>query len=203
MWTSYPISPLFIQKKTTILTALAAPSESYIDLSPKGSIDAGIKDLIDRINNIEGIVTTSSCAGRISCFLEGVKSGSSAKQNGNPAEIGGPDESTEASDGSADFGGEVAEERSERASTVPGGKGNGGRWLFVSHDPVDIPADEFDWDTPMSSLFRLSPSRGSQCQPSLSSRFVKFQFEPMVITALHFPSQPHDVPLFIVVDVPH
>ena len=183
---SYPVSPLFIQKKSTILSALAAPSESYTDLSPKGSIDAGIRDLIDRINELEGIVTTSSCAGRISCFLEGAKPGSSDKQNGVATAIGEAHGVIVPSDGSmeaGDFGVKVAEERSEKPSTVPGGKGNGGRWLFVSHDPVDVPPHEFEEDTPMSRVFNLSPSRDSHCHPSPSSRFVKFQFEPMVITA--------------------
>ena len=183
---SYSISPLFIQKKTTILSALSAPSESYIDLSPKGSVDAGIRDLIDRINNIEGVITTSSCAGRISCFLEGAKPCSTDKQYGNSAAIGGADGLTVWSDGSAEAGdveGDVNKERGERPSNVPGGKGNGGRWLFVSHDPVDIPSVEFKGDTPIAKIFNLCPSRDSQCQPSPSSRFVKFQFEPMVTTA--------------------
>ena len=194
MPTAHPISPLFIQKKSTILSALSAPSESYTDLSPKGSIDAGIRNLIDRINKLEGIVTTSSCAGRISCFLEGAKSAPCHTQNGDPAGIIGTNGLIVASDGSVeagDFGGGIAEERSERPSIVPGGKGNGGRWLFVSHNPVDIPTYEFEGDTPMSKLFNLSPSRDSQCQPSPSSRFVKFQFEPMVSPTIWDPTTSH------------
>ena len=188
---SYPLSPLFIQKKTTILSALSAPSESYTDLSPKGSIDAGIRDLIDRINKLEGVVTTSSCAGRISCFLEGAKPGSSDNQNGDSAGISGGDGMVVAYDESVevgDLGDKLAEERSERPSTVPGGKGNGGRWLFVSHDPVDIPPRQFEGDIPISRLFNISPSRDSQSQLSPSSRFVKFQFEPMVSPAIQNPT---------------
>ncbi|KAK2067463.1 hypothetical protein P8C59_001202 [Phyllachora maydis] len=45
---------------------MAVPSAmDYTDASPKGSIDAGIRDLIDGINDkYDGLVTTSSCGGR-------------------------------------------------------------------------------------------------------------------------------------------
>ena len=42
----------FLSKKKRILENLAVPSESYDDLSPKGSIDVGIRDLIDEINEV-------------------------------------------------------------------------------------------------------------------------------------------------------
>ncbi|KHO00233.1 tRNA wybutosine-synthesizing protein [Metarhizium album ARSEF 1941] len=61
----------FTAKKTRILQQLAAPDAEYADLSPKGSVDSGIRPLIDEINCADGFVTTSSCAGRVSVFLEG------------------------------------------------------------------------------------------------------------------------------------
>ena len=42
----------FLSKKKRILENLAVPSESYDDLSPKGSIDVGVRDLIDEINEV-------------------------------------------------------------------------------------------------------------------------------------------------------
>ncbi|KAG5927298.1 hypothetical protein E4U53_002888, partial [Claviceps sorghi] len=54
----------FAAKKTKILDQLAVPEAEYTDASPKGTIDAGIRELIDEINAAEGFVTTSSCAGR-------------------------------------------------------------------------------------------------------------------------------------------
>lgn len=84
--TNLPAIPLsFKTKKANILQALAAPS--YSDASPKGSVDTGILDLIDRINAFEGLVTTSSCAGRINVFLEGA--GGREEQRGNPGGKGG------------------------------------------------------------------------------------------------------------------
>jgi len=63
----------FLVKKHRILESLNIPAEEYHDLSPKDSIDESIRDLIDEINSLEGFVTTSSCGGRVSVFLEGKK----------------------------------------------------------------------------------------------------------------------------------
>lgn len=125
-------------------------------------------------------MTTSSCAGRISVFLEGAKSSyddaaagySGADGTGMGMARGG---------GSDDDDGD-RRKAEERQSTVPGGKGKGGRWLFVSHDPVDIPAQQSAADTPFSRLFGLSPRapKAAQSLPVAESRYVKFQFEPMV-----------------------
>lgn len=176
-----PIPPNFTLKKEKILAALAAPSHSYIDLSPKGSVDLGIKDLIDRINAIDGIVTTSSCAGRISVFLEGIKTKAQYDDAGVERDAG--DEGDEGDEGGQD----EQEILDERAITGPvGGKGRGGRWLFVSHDPIEIPLQTEVERIPLSTLFGLtsSSSSSSTVQPTLhkpsQSRLVRFQFEPMV-----------------------
>ncbi|KAG6214501.1 hypothetical protein E4U50_000260 [Claviceps purpurea] len=107
--------PGFEAKKARILHDLAVPEAEYTDASPKGTIDTGIRDLIDEINAAEGFVTTSSCAGRVSVFLEGRKVA---------ADVHG-DAHAGASSGSA----------SQVAGV--GGKGAGGTWLFVSHDVVE------------------------------------------------------------------
>ncbi|OJJ43107.1 hypothetical protein ASPZODRAFT_74918 [Penicilliopsis zonata CBS 506.65] len=67
------IPPVFESRKQKILAELSIPDAEYFDLSPKGSVDEGIRDLIGDINRLPGLVTTSSCAGRISVFLEGRK----------------------------------------------------------------------------------------------------------------------------------
>ena len=87
------------------------PDSSYTDLSPKGSVDAGIRELVDEINELDTLVTTSSCAGRIAVYLEGRKQNSARS----------------------------AFEQDEREAGIAaaGGKG-GGQWLFVSHDPLEL-----------------------------------------------------------------
>jgi tRNA wybutosine-synthesizing protein 3 len=65
----------FARKKEAILAHLSVPEDEYQDRSLKGSVDEEIRDLIDEINVYEGLVTTSSCAGRIAVFLEGEKGG--------------------------------------------------------------------------------------------------------------------------------
>lgn len=174
-----PIPPNFTLKKERILAALAAPSESYTDLSPKGSVDAGIKDLIDRINTLDGIVTTSSCAGRISVFLEGTK----------PLAPQCDDAVVRVDEGGQEEKGYIFD---ERTITGPvGGKGRGGRWLFVSHDPIEIPLQTEVERQPLSTLFGLTSSSelsasssSPAAQPTLYNpsqlRLVRFQFEPMV-----------------------
>ena len=166
------ILPPFAQKKQQIISRLLVPAEAYTDLSPKGSVDDRIVDLIDRINKLEGIVTTSSCAGRISVFLEGAKP-DNLKQNELPAQskIGKQTMEDE---------GEMEVQRNLKQAAVPGGKGKGGRWLFVSHDPVDVPVQQNPNDTSLSTLFGLLQTKDRQSQPCADSRFVKFQFEPMV-----------------------
>lgn len=65
----------FAAKKAQILQSLSQSAEDYSDLSPKGSVDEPIRELINEINAYDDLVTTSSCSGRISVFLEGSGSG--------------------------------------------------------------------------------------------------------------------------------
>jgi tRNA wybutosine-synthesizing protein 3 len=162
----------FLSKKRKILDQLSIPDSEYDDLSPKGSIDVGIRDLIDEINAIEGCVTTSSCAGRISVFLEGKKTPETYHDGGLEA---------------------------ERGASGVGGKGGGGRWLFVSHDSVDIEEiekrEKGDGVTPwteflgMEAKWTMGASRMIET-PLGESRFVHFKFEPMVLPQ---PSHPTSI----------
>lgn len=142
----------FETRKQKILEQLDAPDGEYHDLSPKGSIDAPIRELIGEINGFDGIVTTSSCSGRISVFLEGRK----------------------ADDNASKLPGEGEESRAG-----PGGKGGGGTWLFISHDPVDVPAAS----SPTDFMSKFGLRRASDDELSGSDaqrRFVHLKFEPMV-----------------------
>ena len=155
----------FTTKKNTILASLSTPESAYTDLSPKGSVDAAIKPLIDRINALEGVVTTSSCAGRLSVFLEGRKSCKGRERRGDAKD----DER---------FG-----EESEQAA-LPGGKGFGGKWLFVSHEPVAL-SKKSESKEGLSQFLGLGSSGAQNEALALSGdvnemRLVRFQFEPMV-----------------------
>lgn len=103
-----PNPSAFREKKRRILEDLAAPTEEYTDLSPKGSVDEGVRELCDEINRLDGYVTTSSCAGRIAVYRDGP----------------GKDRVEH----------EVTASTAREAGK--GGKG-GGQWLFVSHDPIN------------------------------------------------------------------
>ncbi|KAF5680322.1 DUF207 domain-containing protein [Fusarium heterosporum] len=143
--------PAFIERKKKILEQLAIPDTEYTDASPKGSVDEGIRDLIDEINQQSGFVTTSSCAGRVSVFLEGHRV---AEAEGGDGQIAGV-----------------------------GGKGAGGAWLFVSHDPVP---DADDKNTDWSSAFGLEASTLEQETLGVvkERRLVHFKFEAMILHVL-------------------
>lgn len=141
----------FDEKKSRILQQLSVPEEDYTDASPKGSVDGPIRALVNSINQISSLVTTSSCSGRISVYVEG---------------RGKPQRSTD------DVG------LYETLSTS--GKG-GGRWTFVSHEAVDMSALEPEVPTPIHKLFKLQQTDGQHLtSEDMQRSFVHFKFEPMV-----------------------
>lgn len=142
----------FLQRKSKILEQLAIPDSEYTDASPKGSVDAGIRDLIDELNGVDGFVTTSSCAGRVSVFVEGRKATESA-------------------------GLEIQDEAARTATVAGvGGKGGGGNWLFVSHDPVIV-----DDGKDLAEVFGLgNGGSGEMTTDEDTARLIHFKFEPMV-----------------------
>lgn len=157
---SPPIPPSFIAKKNDILASLSVPDDAYTDLSPKGTVDEALKPLIDRINALEGIVTTSSCSGRVSVFLEGSKGGNRKGKN-DDLETG-------------------TCENAKGQAAVPGGKGMGGRWLFVSHEPVHFNKEGSYLATRLSMSYQPELYDYQKDMDINQVRLARFQFEPMV-----------------------
>ncbi|KAI9768939.1 MAG: hypothetical protein M1840_004535 [Geoglossum simile] len=157
---------VFERKKSTIIARLQVPDVQYSDLSPKGTVDVGIRPLVYNINGREGLVTTSSCAGRVSVFLEGRRKGDSSVTEGSP-----PNE-TAIRDPS---------KRGRLASV--GGKGLGGRWLYVSHDPIPLPPEGAGDTSGFTSLFGLS-TQDPGIPHSDDTRYAHFKFEPMILHIL-------------------
>lgn len=196
------IPKTFNQRKRKILSALAVPDEEYTDLSPKGTVDAGIRDLIDELNRVEGFVTTSSCAGRVSVFLEGRRSkeregGGDVGFGGVPGPDGGGElpshyvadleegETVAAAGAEHEGGSGIGAERNTVAGF--GGKGGGGRWLFVSHDPIESPSKLESEPNIVAALLGIedpifSGVEGSSAKEMTGegSRLIHFKFEPMV-----------------------
>lgn len=144
----------FDEKKAKTLAQLSAPEEAYSDLSPKGSVDRGVRELCAEINTLDGFVTTSSCAGRIAVYLEG------GQQKTLPDED--IDDATIAT--------------AATTSTAGSGKG-GGEWLFVSHDPLELDATTGG----LMKLFGMDPDAKPSTPSTLTGiRFVHFRFEPLV-----------------------
>lgn len=178
-----PPSSTFTARKSKILSQLSLPDADYTDLSPKGSVDVGIRDLISEINARDGLVTTSSCAGRVSVYLEGKKSKSSSFSASRPPSQQQQQQSEETNPET----GEVGVVVSSSSSTV-GGKG-GGEWLYVSHDPVPCRENGI-----YEELFGLKERRrNSGCddddddgKPDEQGKLIHFKFEPMVRKNLFF-----------------
>lgn len=187
--------PSFARRKAAILAQLALPDEEYADLSPKGTVDAGIRELIGEINAREGLVTTSSCAGRVSVFLEGRRrpqglsdsNGVDAGDDGDqrlPGHLFAVDE-----EGAEEERGHDGGSGSVGVGTVAGvgGKGGGGRWLFVSHDPVETNGKLDSEPNIVAALLGMDEPIFDGREDSLaeqmsggSARLIHFKFEPMV-----------------------
>lgn len=200
-------------KKDAIVASLSVPESSYTDASPKGSVDVGIRGLVDQINSMSELVTTSSCAGRIAVFLEGEKSKS---RNGGRMTTGTSGEGLEGTSNES-HSRHILDEHQKDAFSQTGKstlrkKAAGGRWLFVSHSPVvfDALTGNLTKDTPsaFSELFGMrSPqhpwhwtkisqqaplneqSTQTNCPPSEQRRFIHFKFEPMVRNVLSMSSK--------------
>ncbi|KAK2057274.1 hypothetical protein LY76DRAFT_111780 [Colletotrichum caudatum] len=190
----------FATRKHKILEQLSVPDAEYTDASPKGSVDVGIRELIDELNALDGFVTTSSCAGRVSVFLEGRRAASSSTTTVVPAYVpAGPATPAEPrSQPAAQTGDEDDDDsiiNSGSAITTiagPGGKGGGGTWLFVSHDPVPESHDGDDEmlrrlglvDDKEAASHRLAGESGSPQPGRRRKRLIHFKFEPMILHVL-------------------
>lgn len=73
----------FDQKKESILKEITSTNEGNRDLSPKGSIDQRCIPIMELINSNKDMVTTSSCSGRVSVFIEGIKEQEKIGSKGN------------------------------------------------------------------------------------------------------------------------
>jgi tRNA wybutosine-synthesizing protein 3 len=184
------IPPSFLSRKRKILADLSVPDTHYTDLSPKGSVDEGIRELIRDVNALEGLVTTSSCAGRVSVFVEGSKrrkeKSRESRQDDDSSHV--KKHSSESTDEHDDAVNRVSSEQQqqgketeERTFAPSGGKGEG-HWLYVTHDPVILEKTE---KKSFHELFGLVPVVGKpRIQNADGSRqgirLVRFHFEPMV-----------------------
>lgn len=73
----------FDQKKSAILREISSNSSQSPDASPKGTIDELCLPIIEVINSHPDMVTTSLCSGRVSVFLEGIKTNFQIGAKGN------------------------------------------------------------------------------------------------------------------------
>ena len=146
-----PNPSAFAIRKADILHNLHREGPEYSDKSPKGQVDEQIEELIHDINAIDGLVTTSSCSGRISVFLESSERMHHAQKNRS----------------------------NNDGRTEENHRKEGGRWLFSSHTPLDresgpVQNHRFLTLFGFNRLIQNGTGDLSQC------RCIHFKFEPMV-----------------------
>lgn len=192
----------FVAKKSQILSLLTQPEDEYTDKSPKGTVDHQILHLIQEINGYDGLVTTSSCAGRVAVFVEGPRStakagdvndageGEDEQMTGDP--VIGVTTTNSSSSSSAAAAATATTTTTTTTATSPGGKG-GGKWLYVSHDPIeplhaDGQAGPSTTAQDFTTLFRLTPSSSTTPQQpnnnnttSKSPRLIHLTFSPLIL----------------------
>lgn len=135
----------FDQKKRYLLSEISVNSDLNPDASPKGTIDSLCIPLINLINSHKDMVTTSSCSGRLSVFLEGSKDLNLS-------------------------------EDSSRENVKIGAKGDGGHWLFVSHEKDEIK----DWWKREYINFKYESNLQDQ-EYRPNTRYVLFKYEPLIL----------------------
>jgi tRNA wybutosine-synthesizing protein 3 len=140
----------FDQKKKHILQEIGLNSETNPDASPKGTIDSLCIPLITLINSHRDMVTTSSCSGRLSVFLEGAKSLNDTLTYEN-------------TDGN-------------REKIKIGAKGDGGHWLFVSHEKQEI----IEWWKNEGLKFKYETDIKDDNYDTKTS-YVLFKYEPLIL----------------------
>ncbi|KAI5948873.1 hypothetical protein KGF57_005271 [Candida theae] len=119
----------FAQKKQAILNDISTNGPDNLDASPKGTIDEHCIAIINLINSHRDMVTTSSCSGRVSVYLEGIQNKLVSK-------------------------------------------GNEGRWIFVTHDTMNLE----DW-------YKTIDFQYVQEYPSSSyeTRSILYKFEALIL----------------------
>ena len=75
-------------------------------------------------------------------------------------------------------------ENAEGQAAVPGGKGMGGRWLFVSHEPVHFNKEGSYLATRLGMSYQLELYDYQKDMDINQMRLARFQFEPMVRRAI-------------------
>ncbi|SCU77739.1 LAFA_0A03136g1_1 [Lachancea sp. 'fantastica'] len=125
----------FDQKKDHILAEI---HNNMQDLSPKGTIDELCWPIMDLINSHRDMVTTSSCSGRLSVFVEGNKL--------------------------------------SNEDVKSGGKGEGGKWLFVTHNQEEV----MRWTEKLPETVSYEKDlQNVASQPN--ARYILYKYEPFIL----------------------
>jgi len=101
-------------------------------------------------------------------------------QLSNDAEAIGRDSSIE-----NEQNGAIAQKGGKVIAASTGGKGGGGKWLFVSHDPLDASGSvgELDW-VELLDMIHLPEGTKIGLQEMTELRLIHFKFEPMILHVL-------------------
>jgi tRNA(Phe) wybutosine-synthesizing methylase Tyw3 len=179
--------PSFRHTKSSVLTNLYGTNEALRkDLSPKGSVDAPIRELVFRLNQHPDYATLSSCSGRIALFdpntinvhaqssptLPKPQSNEETTHNGTGS---GSGVTSSSSDGNCCVYPSKAAASVEKNASIPSSGKGGGTWLLSSHAPITY--EQLD-----QALTFQSPTQAASPSPSPTSTLpLTFKHEPFLM----------------------
>ncbi|OUM54909.1 hypothetical protein BVG19_g4360 [[Candida] boidinii] len=154
----------FDQKKESIQREISETTSDSPDASPKGTIDELCIPIIKLINSHHDLVTTSSCSGRASVFIEGSKLRKSNQETRTSQE---QPKQTETSNNNQDI-----------FDYKIGAKGEGGHWLFVTHNENEVDG----WWKDKGIKFSKDVFQTKKVSDfDLSTRYILFKYEPLIL----------------------
>ncbi|OWB61973.1 transferase activity protein [[Candida] boidinii] len=153
----------FDQKKESIQREISETTSDSPDASPKGTIDELCIPIIKLINSHNDLVTTSSCSGRASVFIEGSKLRKSNIET-SQEQI----KETEADNNN----------NQDISDYKIGAKGEGGHWLFVTHNENEVDG----WWKDKGIKFSKDVFQAKKVSDfDLSTRYILFKYEPLIL----------------------
>jgi tRNA wybutosine-synthesizing protein 3 len=132
-----------------------------LDKSPKGSVDAPVRGLVDLINLHPSFATLSSCSGRISLFDPNLQGETIKFDLMDPVDI--------VHDGQP----AIVQGKGSTDTFIGSGKGGGGGWLLVSHKVISDPKT-------LIELLDSDPVKVSSAM-ARGGRLLAFKMEPMLL----------------------
>ncbi len=187
--------PSFPSIRERNLRTLYGDGGGVDDRSPKGSVDVKIRPLVDLINQHPDYVTLSSCSGRVALFDPtaggvGTSTGDCICAENTINLHQNDDANNDYDEGGSDA---VNNGTASDKSTNSSGKGNGGKWIFVTHDILPDLGSQIIHSLKQAGHERSMPAAHSKidARTTASSTVASSKSSMLPITFKHEPPLLH------------